>query len=250
VQVTAPNAEIEGRLAYVAVVFPQVGDNKVAFCIVPEMAGDPDFGQRKNCRVNYRCDDGQTRAVTVQEGEIARLSCEAYESNILRPQPVFLNTPVMLTTTPEVLELLLAHGADVHPGNDPDQLIQALACNRDTIAIFNVLPARDITINTPPKQAPTVLQCAVITHRPDFETFLLTMVYPSTYGIPKGALRCSMRLTGRPFDRSYSTAATSTPSISKIRPRYRPRVLRAGLARLACCKFSSMSGAIESQRLG
>jgi ankyrin repeat protein len=51
------------------------------------LAGDPDFGQRKNCRISYQCDGGPARALTVQEGEIARLSCAADEADNSRPYP-------------------------------------------------------------------------------------------------------------------------------------------------------------------
>jgi hypothetical protein len=40
-----------------------------------QLAGDPDFGQRKYCRISFRCSGGSTQEVRIQEGQNLRLSC-------------------------------------------------------------------------------------------------------------------------------------------------------------------------------
>ena len=42
-----------------------------------QLAGDPDFGQRKYCRVSYRCGGGTSQELRVQEGERLNLSCRS-----------------------------------------------------------------------------------------------------------------------------------------------------------------------------
>lgn len=42
-----------------------------------QLAGDPDFGQRKYCRIAYVCAGGRVQVLQIQEGERSTLSCPA-----------------------------------------------------------------------------------------------------------------------------------------------------------------------------
>lgn len=49
-----------------------------ASCIVNcsnQLAGDPDFGQRKYCQITYQCGDGRLQEVRILEGGRSTLSC-------------------------------------------------------------------------------------------------------------------------------------------------------------------------------
>ena len=43
-----------------------------------QLAGDPDFGQRKYCKINYSCRGGGSQELRIQEGEKSTLSCPTY----------------------------------------------------------------------------------------------------------------------------------------------------------------------------
>jgi uncharacterized protein YecT (DUF1311 family) len=47
-----------------------------------QLAGDPDFGQVKFCRISYACGDGRVRDLQIQEGEKAQLSCPAQNRDV------------------------------------------------------------------------------------------------------------------------------------------------------------------------
>jgi Domain of unknown function (DUF4124) len=49
-----------------------------------QLAGDPDFGQRKYCRISYRCSDGTSQELQAQEGESLNLSCRT-NANATQP---------------------------------------------------------------------------------------------------------------------------------------------------------------------
>ena len=42
-----------------------------------QLAGDPDFGQRKHCEITYRCGSGATQELRIQEGDTRTLRCAA-----------------------------------------------------------------------------------------------------------------------------------------------------------------------------
>jgi hypothetical protein len=42
-----------------------------------QLAGDPDFGQRKYCRISYHCNGGTSQEVRIEEGERRNLSCRS-----------------------------------------------------------------------------------------------------------------------------------------------------------------------------
>ena len=43
-----------------------------------QLAGDPDFGQRKYCKITYSCRGGRSQDLRIQEGEKSTLSCATY----------------------------------------------------------------------------------------------------------------------------------------------------------------------------
>jgi formylglycine-generating enzyme len=53
---------------------PGVPDSCAVRCS-NQLAGDPDFGQRKYCRVSYRCSGGTAQELRIQEGESLTLHC-------------------------------------------------------------------------------------------------------------------------------------------------------------------------------
>jgi len=54
-----------------------------------QLAGDPDFGQRKYCRVVYVCAGGKAQELRIEEGERATLKCSAE----LATTPTSQNSP-------------------------------------------------------------------------------------------------------------------------------------------------------------
>jgi hypothetical protein len=59
-----------------------------------QLAGDPDFGQRKYCRIAYVCSGGKTHELQIQEGERSTLSCPANAATTVVRQnaPPFVNS--------------------------------------------------------------------------------------------------------------------------------------------------------------
>jgi ankyrin repeat protein len=74
------------------------------------------------------------------------------------------NTPVMMAFTPDLLEFLLAHGANGKAKRPGSELAQAFACDnrvKDHIAMIQVLIARKIDISGAPSRGENALWCAV-----------------------------------------------------------------------------------------
>ncbi len=91
------------------------------------------------------------------------------------------NTPLMLATTPDLLEFLIDHGADVRAEGAFGTAVEAVACNpsvKDPIGAVRTLLAHGATIATVPNNGRTALQCAAASRRPDFVEFLLASGWP------------------------------------------------------------------------
>ena len=88
----------------------------------------------------------------------------------------FGHRPSYLVESPEQLKQLLDIGADVtgDGGDDPPAI--GIACNhaaQDPVAMLTLLLAHGAQIPGSPESAYGLLRCAVTTHRPDLEEFLL-----------------------------------------------------------------------------
>ncbi len=90
-------------------------------------------------------------------------------------------TPVMLVDTPELLQLLIAHGADLRVDGSYGPVVVALACSariRDPLGVFQVLLAHGVDLAAVPPKGLDALECAVRRHSPELEDFLLS------HGVP------------------------------------------------------------------
>jgi hypothetical protein len=59
-------------------------------CVVScgnQLAGDPDFGQRKYCKISYQCGAGRSQELQIQEGETSTLGCASAAAVAKSPQP-------------------------------------------------------------------------------------------------------------------------------------------------------------------
>ena len=90
-------------------------------------------------------------------------------------------TPILMVRTADILQVFLDHGAEVRTNAPHGGLPEAIACNRDVkdpVSMFTVLLAHGVRLTTSDQAGPNVLQCAVMTHHPELETFLLA------HGVP------------------------------------------------------------------
>lgn len=86
------------------------------------------------------------------------------------------NTPVMMATTPTMLQYLIAHGADATVVTPYGTLPQAIACNRliaDPVGMLKVLQARGLDVASTVRMGMTPMECAVSLHREDLRAYLL-----------------------------------------------------------------------------
>jgi ankyrin repeat protein len=84
--------------------------------------------------------------------------------------------PSYLVESPEQLQQLLDIGADVSGNGGDDAAALGIACNNaahDPVAMLTLLLAHGAQIPGSPEAAYPLLRCAVTTHRPDLEEFLL-----------------------------------------------------------------------------
>lgn len=91
------------------------------------------------------------------------------------------NTPVMMATTPAMLQYLIAHGADATVITLYGTLPQAIACNRlvaDPVAMLKVLQARGINVASTVRMGMTPMECAVSLRRPELKAYLLAQGVP------------------------------------------------------------------------
>jgi ankyrin repeat protein len=91
-------------------------------------------------------------------------------------------TPILMVRTADILQVFLDHGAEVKTNVPHGGLPEAVACNRDVkdpVSMFTVLLARGVRLTTSEQASPNVLQCAVMTHHPELETFLLAHGVPA-----------------------------------------------------------------------
>jgi hypothetical protein len=81
----------------------------------------------------------------------------------------------MLAPTPQILEFLIAHGADLQTQTPPGTVVQRIACNSsltDPVGMLNVLLTHGVDIAAVPKTGFSAMQCAVSLHRPELEAYL------------------------------------------------------------------------------
>ena len=96
-------------------------------------------------------------------------------------------TPLMLANTPQILEVLIDHGADLQTRAPYGTIVQAIACNRsvtDPVGMLNVLLTHGVDIAAAPKTGSSAMQCAVSLHRPELETYLHAHGVPADTGNP------------------------------------------------------------------
>jgi ankyrin repeat protein len=97
------------------------------------------------------------------------------------------NIPLMLASTPQILEVLIAHGADLQAQVPYGTIVEAISCNlavTDPIGMLNVLLAHGVDIAATPKTGTGSggMQCAVASHRPELEAYL------HAHGVPSGSM--------------------------------------------------------------
>jgi ankyrin repeat protein len=91
------------------------------------------------------------------------------------------NTPVMMTTTPTMLQYLIAHGADATVVTPYGTLPQAIACNRliaDPVGMLKVLQARGLDVASTVRMGMTPMECAISLHREELKAYLLAQGVP------------------------------------------------------------------------
>lgn len=87
-------------------------------------------------------------------------------------------TPVMLAQTPEMLQLLISHGADLEAVGPTGGLAAQFACDNrilDPVAMLKVLKTHgvDVTATAAGRWSWSPIQCAVSSHRPEVEAYLV-----------------------------------------------------------------------------
>jgi hypothetical protein len=87
-------------------------------------------------------------------------------------------TPVMLAQTPEMLQLLISHGADLEAVGPTGGLAAQFACDNrilDPVAMLKVLKTHgvDVTATAAGRWSWSPMQCAVSSHRPEVEAYLV-----------------------------------------------------------------------------
>lgn len=90
--------------------------------------------------------------------------------------------PVGLVETPTMLQFLITKGAALRIDGSYGPIVQALACGsqvKDPIGMFTVLLAQGVDIAAVPAKGEDALECAVRLHRLDFEAFLLNHGVPA-----------------------------------------------------------------------
>jgi len=123
----------------------------------------------------------------------------AHGANVNGDQEHASVTPVMLASTPESLQVLIADGATLKVDGSYGPVVQSLACNtliNDPSAVFTVLLAHGVDIAVIPKKGLNALECAVHLHRVDFELFLLNHGVPAD--LRDSAGRTAVYLAGDP----------------------------------------------------
>jgi uncharacterized protein len=91
------------------------------------------------------------------------------------------NTPVMMATTPAMLQYLIAHGADASVITPYGTVPQAIACNRliaEPVGMLKVLQARGLDVASTVRMGMTPMECAVSLHREELKAYLLAQGVP------------------------------------------------------------------------
>jgi formylglycine-generating enzyme required for sulfatase activity/ankyrin repeat protein len=134
-----------------------------------QLAGDPDFGQRKYCRISYRCGGGNTQELRIQEGGTLQLSCPhqgalvAANPGIATPKPLSsANTGPLITPAREAdrlvnlvregsIEKLAAYlatpGVDINARPDVDKALLDYAAEQNQVAVATWLLDHGANVN-------------------------------------------------------------------------------------------------------
>jgi formylglycine-generating enzyme len=131
-----------------------------------QLAGDPDFGQRKFCTVSYRCSGGTAQELRIQEGESLALLCpsgvaapDARQKALTssnspaapaRPSPVgarsqgasSADTLVALVKSGSITQLqtyLSSAGVDINDRSSNDKALLDYAAEQNQVAVANYL---------------------------------------------------------------------------------------------------------------
>jgi ankyrin repeat protein len=115
------------------------------------------------------------------------------------------NTPIILASTPEMAALLLSHGANRKVPQSGSLLAQTFSCNslvKDPVGMLNVLISHGIDLNAGAPGGVGPLSCAVRTNQPAVVEFLLA------HGVPVDS--------ADPNSRTALFAATDRPMIELL----------------------------------
>jgi ankyrin repeat protein len=129
-----------------------------------QLAGDPDFGQRKYCRIAYVCGGGKAQELRIQEGERSTLSCSADvatttpqnappSANRVTASPSsYRETDRLVTLVREgsiekLAAYLAAPGADINARPDVDKALLDYAAEQNQIAVATWLLDHGANVN-------------------------------------------------------------------------------------------------------